>query len=94
MLNASVWFYGDQIDDRGLPRPFHAYLIMASAWSTAPDRAIASVMSLSISAPEPLDRHVLVESGGPEAAFEEALNAITGLPGNQGLKRLVDRRTA
>jgi hypothetical protein len=93
MISATVWFYGEKIGDRGLPEPFRSYLIVASPW-LGKGRAIASVVPLSINAPEPPSRDFPVESGGQEAAFNAALEAIAKLPGNEGLNRSVDQDEA
>lgn len=62
---------------------YHSYLVVSSPWQT-PDSGIASVVSLSVSAPLS-KQHFPVLQGGERGAFDAALKALASEPSNIGL---------
>lgn len=85
MIKAVVKFWGEGLDDFGMPTPYHSYFVVSSPWLTA-DGGVASVVPLSTGAP--LSKaHFSVTAGGERAAFEVAVEALASEPSNVGLKR-------
>ena len=80
---ASITFFGGTIDEYGMPKQFHNYLVVASPWQTK-GSGVASVVALS-DAPTPRPATVISPKGGATAAMELMRSHLRNLKGNLGL---------
>jgi hypothetical protein len=71
------------------PAVTHPYAIWSSHHPAIPGGAVASVHALRTDCPHlPVPHHV-VQRATREQAAEELIQALAGLPGNQGLTKIV-----
>lgn len=96
MIKAVVHFFGPDTDKYGMPLPYFAYWIVASPWQTR-DSGVASIVPLAAgqvvvsSDGTSVSPHHPVLTGGEEAAFEKAIQALKNAAAHAGLKFREDR---
>jgi hypothetical protein len=80
MMTASIRLAGTLSDGAEV---YRSYYLVADFGASGSGKA--SIIPMSIGAPMPDDEHLMVKTGGEEAALKAAAEAIKALPGNHGL---------
>lgn len=86
-IRKSVYFIGTDHDSAGMPKPFHSYLLISSAWEM-PDTAVASIWQASAGAPVPDLSSKIVQVGGPQAAIKELIRSLEEMDSNRELRKI------
>ena len=82
MIKKIVKFYGKEIDQYGMPKPYYSYLIVSSLQKNMRNMAVATAMSISQDAPQPNPPHYAYSPTSPkvdavQGAFNELLNKLS-----------------
>lgn len=88
MNQGTITFYGDELDEYGMPKPFHNYFVVVNIWLES-NKGIASILPMSKEAPVPESLQCLAGPEGEKSAFEKAIEVLENLEGNKGLNKYV-----
>ena len=95
MIKKLVKFYGNTIDQYGMPSPYYSYLIISSSQKNMPNSAVATAISISLGTPEPNPPHCAytpTASGinAVQGAFNDLINKLSNMPHIKGKNLIRD----
>lgn len=89
MLTANLKLFGNNVNEYGMPVPYHSYMIYGSPWQKD-GSGVATVVGVSIDAPMPTQPNLLTLNGGEIHAVKEMVDRLINMPENIGLNSLLD----